>query len=148
MKTFTTLMLIMFLVTAAQSQPGSLDASFSHNGKNTAQIGNHSSKGTAVAIDSHRRIVVAGIYDNPEWAFGVCRFKQDGSLDNSFGDHGTVGLKIFTPGSGYYLSANAVAVQSDNKIIIVGDDAQFSFSNGYIARVNADGTPDYSFGGG
>src|SRR5207302_5339943 len=65
----------------------------------------------------------------------VARLNADGSIDPSF-----------NPGTGPNFSVNALAVQSDGKIVIGGG---FSNVNGTarqgIARLNADGSLDTSF---
>src|ERR1051326_5460856 len=64
---------------------------------------------------------------------------QPGTLDNSFGTGGIVTTE-FSPADG----GNDVAIQSDGKIIVVGE-------GGYgieLARYNSDGSLDLSFGSG
>lgn len=68
-----------------------------------------------------------------------------GSLDPTLGGDGVVVTDF-----GRHTMVNAVAVQSDGKILSAG---QYGFndpgySQGFIARNNADGTPDTSFGTG
>ncbi len=63
-----------------------------------------------------------------------------GALDLSF--NGTGKLTQFFPSFTTTESANAVAVQPDSKIVVVGS-ADTSFG---IARLNPDGTPDTGFG--
>src|ERR1043165_2507558 len=69
---------------------------------------------------------------------------QPGSLDNTFGSGGIATVAL--GGSDY---ANATAIQSDGKIVVVGYD----FLNGYdydfaVSRFNSDGTLDNTFGSG
>jgi uncharacterized delta-60 repeat protein len=75
---------------------------------------------------------------------GIARLNADGSLDTTFGA-GQTGVSGAVQGLGVY----AIAVQPDGKIIIGG---QFLVVNGVIrgnlARLNADGTLDTSFGNG
>jgi uncharacterized delta-60 repeat protein len=69
----------------------------------------------------------------------VVRYNVNGSLDTSF--HGT-GLAEATVGS-----ANAVAIQPDGKIIVVGDNSNPSNVDFKVVRYNANGTLDTSFDG-
>src|SRR5262249_17179373 len=65
----------------------------------------------------------------------------DGSPDTGFGSGGLVHASIF----GADDEAFAVAIARDQKIIVTGS----AYSSGYefaVARFNADGTPDQSFG--
>ncbi len=75
--------------------------------------------------------------------FYVARFNTDGSLDASFG----LGGKTFVDfgGSDY---CNAVAVQSDGKLVLAGSTGNTSTGAVMfaIARLNSDGTPDSTFG--
>src|SRR5207244_1132626 len=65
----------------------------------------------------------------------------DGTLDASFGTGGTVRLPQNVSGSD-------VAVQADGKIVVVGNRPPVGTSNSDVAvvRLNADGTPDQTFG--
>jgi uncharacterized delta-60 repeat protein len=67
----------------------------------------------------------------------IARLNSDGSLDTTFQDAGVNWL---------YGSINAVALQSDGKVVIGGGFYSLSggFRNG-IARLNANGTLDTSF---
>jgi len=66
---------------------------------------------------------------------GIARVNTDGTLDTTF-----------TPGTGANAYVQALAIQSDGKIIIGGS---FTLYNGVarsrIARINTDGTIDSTF---
>ncbi len=69
--------------------------------------------------------------------------QTDGTLDNTFGTGG----KVFTPIGSQDAAANAVALQSDGKIVVAG----WSYNSGIYdeiiaARYNANGTIDNTFG--
>ena len=66
-----------------------------------------------------------------------------GSLDLSFGGDGLVTAGLISAGG----KANAVAVQSDGKILAVGDGTVGSDSDFVLARYTADGALDTTFGG-
>jgi uncharacterized delta-60 repeat protein len=120
---------------------GSLDTSFSGDGKVTTQVGGSlSDTAYSVVLQSDGKIIVAGTSDSD---FAVVRFNADGSLDTSFDTDG----KVTTPiGSGTD-EAYSVVLQSDGKIILsgysVGANRDFT-----VVRYNADGSLDTSFGTG
>ena len=91
---------------------GSIDSSFATNGIDTTIIGQNSS-GNAVAIQQDGKIVVAGFAgDN----FALLKYDTSGTLDTIFGL-----LGIDTTGFGNTIAVgNAVAIQSDNKIVVAG----------------------------
>jgi uncharacterized delta-60 repeat protein len=108
------------------------------------------SEAKAVALDSNGKIVTAGYSGSSNSNFALARYHTDGTLDASFGTGGVVTTDIGTilsvnPGADD--QANAVALQSDGKIIAAGFSSIYgsSFS---LARYNHDGTLDGSFGTG
>ena len=73
------------------------------------------------------------------------RYLPDGTPDPGFGSGGIITTDVL---AGHGAQANAVAVQPDGKIVVAGlapapprIDSDFA-----LARYNADGTPDTSFG--
>lgn len=123
---------------------GSLDANFGVGGKVITTDQNHSGTVSSMALQPDGKIIIAGegyiqIPGNSN-VFFLNRYNSDGSLDSSFGDGGTVYTIFASQG---YANANAVAVQSDGKIVAAGySDGSYAF-----ARYNADGTLDDSFDG-
>ncbi|MDK9495164.1 calcium-binding protein [Streptomyces katrae] len=95
---------------------GSLDGTFDGDGKVTTDFGTNTLDGAAdLALQSDGRIVAAGISLAD---FGVARYNTDGSLDNGFGTGGKVHTDV---SFGYFDTANAVALQSDGKIVVSGN---------------------------
>ncbi|MEK6284917.1 MAG: TonB family protein [Acidobacteriota bacterium] len=82
---------------------------------------------------------------NSKGDFALARYLADGSPDTSFGEGG----KVVTDFAGNDDRVNAVALQADGKILLVGitgwDDCDSDFA---LARYNSDGTLDASFGRG
>ncbi len=122
---------------------GKLDPSFGVGGFNKISLNSSNDSATAIALQSDGKIVAAGIDGN---FFGVARFHPDGAIDLSFDADGKKRILIdsFMTGRVY-----DVAVQADDKIVIVGETfnstaQEYDFS---IARLNADGTNDLNFGG-
>src|SRR4029077_7257632 len=66
-----------------------------------------------------------------------------GDLDADFGSGGVVTL---SPGTSSL--ANAVAVQSDGKIVVAGYAITSAPGNMTVARLDSSGTPDPAFGSG
>jgi uncharacterized delta-60 repeat protein len=91
--------------------------------------------------DAGKIVVVAGLKEaTPTEA--LVRFNANGSLDASFGG-GAGYVTLGTPHGN-----PSVAVGSDNRIVVAGR-ADDGASTGYdiaLARLNADGTPDTTFG--
>src|SRR4030095_8365341 len=69
-------------------------------------------------------------------------FAKDGDLDPSFGRGG----KVTTDFSGNWDFANAIAIQSDGKIVAAGFSQQVDTPHGVLARYNTDGGLDLTFG--
>ncbi len=79
----------------------------------------------------------AGDYDH----VGIAH-KTDGTLDNSFN-----GTGIYAQLIGDYCNANAVAIQSDGKIVAAGVCYNSGAGNDFfLLRLNTDGSIDNSFG--
>ena len=72
----------------------------------------------------------------------IAQYKPDGTLDTSFSEDGKLTLK-----KGAFLNGVDVVVQPDGKIIVLGEGAAGSTSGDvFVARYNADGTLDTTFG--
>ena len=116
---------------------GSFDTAFAQSGF----------EASALALQPDGRIVEAGQDFNggtAEFDFAVARHNADGSLDSSFDGDGKQTTDI-----GGNDAARAVAVQSDGKVVVAGNDgdSQTSSDDFALARYNANGTPDTSFDG-
>jgi uncharacterized delta-60 repeat protein len=119
---------------------GTPDTSFSSDGKQTVDFGGNDAA-TGVAITSAGQIVVAG-QGGPNSDMVVTRLNSDGTIDTSFATSG----KAFVNFGGTD-GANAMALQPDGRIVLVGSTSAVAFGDFAIARLNADGTPDTSFSG-
>ncbi len=119
---------------------GTLDNTFSGDGKVIADIGGVDF-GKSVAIQSDGKIVVAGytIQGDEDWA--LARFNVNGTLDNTFSGDG-----ILTSEFGGTDDANAVAIQSNGKIVAAGYSKLTTDYDFALARYNIDGTNDSTFG--
>ena len=139
------------LTGVALAAPGDLDTTFSGDGETLIDFGGteFGGAGASVAVTADGGSVVVGRTDSPAGtgAIAVAKLRPDGSLDSGFG---AGGLKVISNGF-KVSSADAVAVQPDGKIV-VGGFAQLSAADPKtifeVDRLNADGTPDASFGPG
>ena len=122
---------------------GSLDTSFSGDGKLTIAIGSGDDYGTSVTVQADGKILLAGTSfngGNPD--FALVRYNSDGTLDTSFG--GGDGIVTTAIGSGYDW-ASSVTVQADGKILAGGYGNNGIDSDFALVRYNSDGSLDTSF---
>ena len=125
---------------------GSLDSSFGSGGKvvTSISVANYDFA-NALAIQPDGKLVAAGQSNNvSNWNFSLVRYNANGSLDSSFGTGG----KVMTSMGTTFAGANALAVQSDGKLVAAGHSADSSYTDFALARYNANGTLDSSFGNG
>jgi uncharacterized delta-60 repeat protein len=125
---------------------GTLDTTFGTGGKVTTAIGT-SNEVNAMALQPDGKIIVAGIaYLPPTYAasFAVTRYLNDGTLDPSFGSGGTATTSFAKT----LASANAIALQPDGKIIVVGSNGDTGAKDLVIVRYLSTGQPDTTFGTG
>ena len=123
---------------------GSPDTGFGKDGKVTTDFGGGNSAAAALAIDEDGKIVVAGgAFDKKSYSFATARYLSDGTLDKGFGKGG----RVMTDFSKDTDGASDVLIQSDGKIIAGGvTSGKGTFLDFALARYNADGTLDKSFG--
>ena len=133
------------------SAPGTLDPSFSVDGKQTL---NFPLGGVGFAADSvvqpDGKTVVVGRVDfdggggSKLHRFGVARFNFDGTPDKTFGPRHD-GIVTIAMGNEGNEAATAVALQANGRIVVVGSangDTRFA-----VARLLSDGTLDKTFNG-
>jgi len=102
--------------------------------------------GCGVTIQADSKIVVVGSYMNEEkMDVALVRYNPDGTLDTSFGG----GTGKLTTDFGYEDAGLCTIIQSDGKILVIGESAINGGSYGkcIIARYNIDGSFDTSFDG-
>ena len=122
---------------------GTRDTSFGSGGILTVDLMDRTSTAKGVAIQGDGKMVVAGYAAHGEFnGVAVARFNMDGSLDSTFGVNGRV--KTVAPTGS--LSANAVLIQPDGKIVVAGSALVGSVEDFAILRYLANGALDPSFG--
>jgi uncharacterized delta-60 repeat protein len=126
---------------------GSRDNSFDGDGVVTTDLGGDDEISSMV-IQSDGKIVIAGRAQGASYDFSVIRYNADGSLDTSFDGDGVATIDFV----GGYDYVNAMALQADGKIVLVGasssdNSAQSVTADSALARLNTNGSPDTSFDG-
>ena len=127
---------------ARYNNNGTLDDTFGSGGRITTSIGT-TDKGQAVAIQDDGRIVVAGYsYGGDTYDFAVVRYDTNGVLDDTFNSDG----KVTTDFSSDRDYGMGVAIQPDNKIIVVGGAKNGTENKLGVVRYNNNGSLDANFG--
>lgn len=129
---------------AKYTNAGVLDNSFGTNGivkfNDAASINNYY---FALALQSDGKILVAGNNrDNItfENTYRIRRYNANGTVDNTFGNNGTASIFTTTGDDGVI---NNISLQTDGKILVSFETAP---DDPAITRLNADGSPDNTFG--
>lgn len=120
---------------------GSFDSSFGSGGTVLTDFAGEEDLPRSVALQPDGKIVVVGgVKISNVSKFGMARYNTNGSMDTSFDSDG-----LATPdtGSGGFLTK--IVVQPDGKIL-VGGRAGSTNADFMLARYNADGSPDNTFG--
>jgi uncharacterized delta-60 repeat protein len=137
---------------------GSLDTSFSSDGKLTVNIGFAANQGSLVTVQPDGKILLANFGSasasgNNE--FALARYNADGSLDTSF----TGGGKVTADIGSEFIRGASMNVQPDGKVLVAGYVTNGSAGGGWssgggsetynitFARYNVDGSLDTSFSG-
>lgn len=127
---------------ARLSTNGTLDSSFSVDGKVTTSLFVYDDAVAAIDVQPDGKIVVAGNLDSFDFGdFAVVRYNTDGTLDNSFSFDGTLIMDV-----GEANTARSVAVQPDGKILVAGHSVDTAY-NFALVRYNIDGTLDTALDG-
>jgi uncharacterized delta-60 repeat protein len=130
---------------ARYNADGSLDTTFSGDGKTTTNFSGGSDFAFGVAIQpADGKIVAVGGAGGSGGRIAVARYNTDGSLDSTFSGDGRQ-LVNFTTGDD---RADLLAVQTDGKLVLAGTANYFgSDARWALVRLNADGTLDSTFDG-
>jgi uncharacterized delta-60 repeat protein len=115
---------------------GSLDPDFGDAGVVTIDFGGTNDRALDVALQPDGRIVVVG---SGFGRYALARLHSSGLLDDSFGQNGLVTLDEST-----YISG--VVIQPDEKIIVLGSSFYLSSNRFRLARLEANGELDTTFG--
>lgn len=135
---------------ARYNPDGSLDSSFGAGGKVVTDVQNlqRADYATGLAIQADGKIVAVGSIfaggPGRNWDFAIARYNPNGSLDSSFGGVGFVTTSFTSE----FDVAQAGLIQPDGKIVVAGvaNASSPSTQDFALARYNADGSLDGSFG--
>lgn len=144
MKSTTLLSILSLLATALHAQQGTLDHSFSVDGKLATVLTTGNCVSRSVLVQPDHKIIAGGYARNTNTRndFSLMRLNADGSPDTSFNTNG----KAFVDFANLDDLCVGIALQSDGKIIAAGfTDTKHGFGFG-LTRLNSDGTLDTTFG--
>lgn len=124
---------------------GGLDPTFGDGGKLVLEVSEWYDEADCIAVQPDGKILVGGsstVDELPE--FSLIRLNTDGTLDKTFGEGG----KVFTRITAGQDAAMEILLLPDGKIVLFGlaytdPDAAYA-----LARYNADGSLDQTFGQG
>jgi uncharacterized delta-60 repeat protein len=142
---------------------GTLDGSFGSGGEVVAALGQSGSDANGLALQPDGKLVVVGhsldsTFNGPyRLEPALARFNSNGTLDSTFNGTGLLDLDIsaapyYADRQYYQNNLNAVAIQSDGKIVAAGLTEAAgplettSYSRFALLRVNTNGSVDSTFG--
>ena len=128
-------------ITPALAAAGTLDPSFSGDGKTMTDFSPQDDFVWDVALQSDGKIVAAGGSADGA-SFALARYTTNGTLDTAFGGDGKVVTRM-TDGADII---NALAIQQDDKIVAAGRVGGSGGRYG-LTRYNTNGSLDTTFGG-
>jgi uncharacterized delta-60 repeat protein len=123
---------------------GVLDSSFDGDGKQVVPVGSGDDQANGVAITPDGKIVVAGYLSGATFDTTILRFNSNGSPDSTLDADGIVVTDALPNLDD---QANAVAVQADGKIVVVGTAGGGNEADFEVLRYRTNGTLDPGFAG-
>lgn len=144
--TFTLLAFLFITLNTCFAQLGAIDATFGQNGFVTSDFGSNYDWARDIVVQPDGKIIVLGHSDiNSTTDIAMTRLNSDGTTDMSFN---STGISVQDLSNSQELP-HEILLQPDGKILVCGKTV---FVNNpvptedfFIARFNADGTPDLSF---
>lgn len=136
-----------FLVVRYKSD-GTLDSSFGKKGRKRIDFRQGNDVAAAILVLPDQSILIGGTtansIDASEADFALVKLTSNGTVDNNFGPNGRLVIDF----QGRKDEATGLALTADNKILISGTTSNPNGSESAfaIAKFNADGTLDISFG--
>jgi uncharacterized delta-60 repeat protein len=122
---------------------GAVDANFNNGNYYTLQSSGFYNA-QQLEVQSDDKIIIAGVESLNN--FFIRRFNTDGTLDTDFGSSGFAGTTFFTVYGSSSQEIIDMKIMSDGKILVAGVDMENSIMKGFVARFNADGSIDNTFG--
>lgn len=128
-------------VTAA----GVLDTTFDGDGQLTTSFGSDD-RANAVVIQPDGAIVVAGSFDGGASDFAIARYSGiNGALDTTFSGDGKQNISFAPVGFGNAEFCQALALQSDGKLLLGGFTNQSGNNDFGLVRLTSNGSLDAGF---
>jgi uncharacterized delta-60 repeat protein len=120
---------------------GTLDSTFSDDGKLIFPIGVSDDQARSVTLDENGKLLIAGLsYNGKNYDFSAARVNDDGNLDSTFDEDG----KVMIHSNGID-EAKSMVIDSDGKVLAAGFSYTGSDNDFSIVRLNADGSLDKTF---
>ena len=119
------------------NKDGTLDSTFGTSGIKAVALSANSSV-CCIAIDSAKRIIVAGTANSPIYSAFVARFKSDGELDENFGEFGISMLPLSGDSS-----ATGLTIDRHDRPIVVGSS---EYGVATLTHLNIDGSLNNAVG--
>lgn len=146
---FITTLALFFIINEVSSQNISLDTTFGTNGYQYEYGVFSGNYRTSAILLPNEQTLVAGTM-NASNQFYISKYNSNGSFDTTFGTNGN-GSTTTSSINDQKESVYTMVLQQDGKIIVAGQsDINPSLSgyyyNAFLARFNADGSLDTSFG--
>ena len=131
------------LVLARYDESGHLDPSFGSGGTVSAAIGDAAGTWALVRQPDGKLVAAASNGKGAQRRFALTRYEANGRLDTGFGNGGTVTTAI-----GKGSAAEALLLEPDGKLVAAGSSGLGANSRFALARYDANGRLDPSFGNG
>ncbi len=131
-KAFVVVLALLLITPTVFAAPADLDLTF-----DAGTIRGPDGAITSASVQSNDKIIVGGGFEEYDGIsrLGIARLNTDGLLDTTF-----------DPGTGFDASIHALAIQSDDKILVGGQFTEYDGTlRNRIARLNTDGSLDLSF---
>jgi uncharacterized delta-60 repeat protein len=130
---------------ARYNNNGTLDTSFGASGRISTDFLGQDDEASDLLLQPDGKIIAVGLTrEGNNFNFALARYNANGILDGGFGTGG----KVTTDFAGLDDEAQAVTVQADGKILVVGRAEVGSNGDIAVVRYNANGTLDTTFGTG
>lgn len=125
---------------ARYNKNGSLDTSFSQDGKVTADFGVGDDVAYSILVQADGKILLAGTSNDmtDDADFALVRYNANGSLDSLFSGDGMVSNDIH----GHLDRAQSATLQPDGKILLAGTSYDGVRNQFVVVRYNPDGSFD------
>jgi len=128
---------------------GNLEPSFGLGGRVTIGFdlgGTNLDQAQAVAVQPDQSVLIAGTVTTASGStVAVVRLTPNGTLDTTFAGSGKATLNFGSSATADVSTAKALAIQPDGKILVAGSTSG-NGSDFAVARLNANGTLDNTFG--